>query len=244
MLQAEIPEINKGAKRLLGAIRFEAEAGQIWGVIGPNGAGKSTLLRCLAGVGHPAAALLWHGKALPAARIGYLPQAFHISTGLSVLECVLLGRRETLGWRVAQRSLAAAGAMLDRLHLGHLAHRSMDSLSGGQQQMVLLAQRLLRAPDLMLLDEPTSALDLHHQLHILEHLRDHTRSTGSVIVMALHDLTLAARFCDRLLLLNGGTVVSRGAVEVVLTDHTIRHCWQIRPEILTASDGYPVIVPH
>lgn len=241
-LTANLPAVVKGRTQVLHPIQIAAQAGQVLGVIGPNGAGKSTLLRNLAGLETPYAC--WNGQLLSRDHIGYLPQTFHMNAQLSVLEAVLLGKREALGWRVPQADLTAAGAVLAELGLSHLAARSMDSLSGGQQQMVLLAQRVLRAPRLMVLDEPTSALDLHHQLGVLRHLKAYARREGAVVVMALHDLTLAARFCDRLLLLCKGQGMASGDCEAVLSSQMIAASWQISPEILRAKDGACVIVPH
>ncbi|MCB6178983.1 ABC transporter ATP-binding protein [Rhodobacter sp. Har01] len=243
-LHASLPAVRKGRRTILHPLELTAEPGQMLGVIGPNGAGKSTLLRSLAGAEGPRPPTTWQGAPLPARRIAYMPQAFQISAGLTVLECVLLGRRETLGWHVLPADMAEAEAVLHRLGLSDLAPRGMDTLSGGQQQMVLLAQRLVRAPLLMVLDEPTSALDLHHQLAILRHLVGYARSARAVIVLALHDLTLAARFCDRLWLLHQGALVDSGPAARVLTARAIGQCWQVAPEILTGRDGHPVIVPH
>ena len=243
-LQVGVPAIRKRRTTVLQALSLTAPAGRILGVIGPNGAGKSTLLRSIAGQGEAPARLALRGLPLARGAIGFLPQAFQVTARLTVTECVLLGRRETLGWHLATGDLADAAAVLDRLGLAGMADRELDSLSGGQQQMVLLAQRLLRRPVLMLLDEPTSALDLRHQLAILQHLRAYARDHGAVVILALHDLTLAARFCDRLLLLAGGRMVATGAAADVLTADRIGAAWGISPEILVSRDGAPVIVPH
>lgn len=239
-LSAQLPPVFKGRAQILHPIRIDLPAGQVLGVIGPNGAGKSTLLRSLAGGGHAR----WAGQDLVPAQVAYLPQAYHMNARLSVLETVLLGRREALGWRVTPQDLAAASAVLAELGLGHLEARSMDRLSGGQQQMVLVAQRLLRAPRLLVLDEPTSALDLHHQLVILRQLKTYARSRQAAAVMALHDLTLAARFCDRLLLVKDGRQIAQGPTADVLSEQRIGACWNVSVEVLLAQDGCPVIIPH
>lgn len=173
------------------------------GVIGPNGSGKSTLLRAIAGLSAEAVAVSRDGHALGRRDIGHLPQAFTVKSSIFVLECILLGRREDLGLRVPAALIGDAEALLDRLGLADFADRRMSALSGGQQQRVLIAQRLFRAPALMLMDEPTSALDLHHQVSALAALQTYVRQAKGAVIVALHDLTLAARYCDRIMLVSG-----------------------------------------
>ena len=241
-LTAKLTSVFKGRTQILHPMTVTLPAGQVLGVIGPNGAGKSTLLRSLTGIDKPHAH--WNGLPLPRAQIGYMPQAFQMNARLSVLEAVLLGKREALGWSVTSADLAAAAKVLSELGLSHLQGRSMDRLSGGQQQMVLVAQRLLRAPRLLILDEPTSALDLHHQLVILRHLKAYTQSRQAATIMALHDLTLAGRFCDQLLLVKDGKAVAFGPTQDVLSEQRIAECWDVSVEVMQAKDGCPVIVPH
>jgi len=241
-LSANLPAVFKGRCQILHPMEIGVPAGQMLGVIGPNGSGKSTLLRSLAGIDRLHAD--WNGVPLTRDQIGFMPQGFQMNARLTVLEAVLLGKREALGWRVAPADLEAANAVLSDLGLAHLEGRSMDRLSGGQQQMVLVAQRLLRAPCLLILDEPTSALDLHHQLVILRHLKTYTQSKQAATIMALHDLTLAGRFCDSLLVLKDGNAVAFGQTDDVLSRQCIAECWNVSVEVMQAKDGCPVIVPH
>jgi iron complex transport system ATP-binding protein len=241
-LTASLPAVFKSRSQILHPMEIAVPAGQVLGVIGPNGAGKSTLLRSLAGIDKSHAR--WNSVPLSRDQIGYMPQAFQMNARLSVLEAVLMGKREALGWRVDLADLDAAAKVLSDLGLSHLESRSMDRLSGGQQQMVLVAQRLLRAPRLLILDEPTSALDLHHQLVILRHLKTYTQTRQAATVLALHDLTLAGRFCDKLLVLKDGATVAFGQTEDVLSRQCIAECWNVSVEVMQAKDGCPVIVPH
>lgn len=223
--------------------RLDLCAGGFIGVVGPNGAGKSTFLRALAG-------LLPHGgdKRLDggwpeARRIGFLPQNFAVQAALSVAECVLLGRREDLGWRVTPQDRAEVDRALARFGLSHLADRRMDALSGGQQQLILLAQRMSRAPRLLILDEPTSALDLHHQIEALTHLKQ-VAENGVLVIAALHDLTLAGRFADRLVLIDEGRLRASGPARHVLSQPVLDPVYRIASEYLSDRCGNPVIVPH
>lgn len=243
-LTLEAIAVARGRRQVLAPLTAGFAPGQIVGVVGPNGAGKSTLLQALAGLLPHRGRMLWNGAALMPRQIGFLPQAFMVRAQLSVLECVLLGRREHLGWRVAECDRAAALAMLDRVGIAALAARRMDTLSGGQQQLVLLAQRLLREPVLLILDEPTSALDMHHQIAVLRHLQGHVRASGGLVLAALHDLTMAARFCDGLLMLCDGALVAGGPPDEVLTAEALARVYRITPEILRARDRGKVIVPH
>ena len=244
MLMIDLPALHRGGLRVLEPASLQLAPGAVVALVGPNGAGKSTLLQAMAGLAPERVRLRLGPRDLPRAEIGFLPQAFAVRSGLSVLDCILLGRREALGLRVAPRLIAEAEALLARLGLAPLADRPMQALSGGQQQRVLIAQRLFRRPGLLLLDEPTSALDLHHQLEVMALLRAHAAQTGTPVVAALHDLGLALRWCDRVLLLAEGRLLADGPPQTVLTPDRLTRHWRISPEILQARDGKPVIVPH
>lgn len=244
MIEIVIPAISRRNAVILHPLRLGIPQGQMLGIIGPNGAGKSTLLAAIAGQVPETVDLHRDGHPLTRQDIGHLPQNFAVRSTLTVLEAVLLGRREELGLRVPPALLEAALDCLSGLGLSELASRPLNALSGGQQQRVLLAQRLFRDPRLLLLDEPTSALDLHHQMEVLARLRAHARAAAVPVLCALHDLTLAARFCDRLIVLAAGQLVADGAPADVLTSGSIAAHWQIAPEILTCRTGHPVLVAH
>lgn len=198
--------------------------GQVVGVIGPNASGKSTLFRAIAGLLRPAAGRLTLdgedlarlGRRDRARRIAYMPQAFGCNAILTVFESVLLALKQTTGWRVHPDNLGEVARTLAALKLAHLADRGLAQLSGGQAQMVAVAQVLVRDPAVVLLDEPTSALDLHHQLSILGAVRREMRARGRIVMAALHDLNLAAEFCDRLILIRDGRVLADGAPGAIL----------------------------
>ncbi len=245
MFELRIPPLHRGRAEIVAGAEFSLRGGVLTALVGPNGAGKSTLLRALAGLARERATIRARGGAvLGAARIGFLPQGFEVGAALSVRDCVLLGRREALGLRVAPALLAQAEALIARLGLGALADRPMSALSGGQQQRVLIAQRLFRAPEVLLLDEPTSALDLHHQLATLETLRNYAQETGAAVLCALHDLSLAARFCAEALVLSGGRLSAPCPPEAALGEAVLRDHWRIAPEFLRARDAGLVVVPH
>jgi iron complex transport system ATP-binding protein len=214
-------------RAVLAGVDLRLDAGHILAVIGPNGAGKSTLLRVAAGVLRPSA-----GRALLAGRdlrefaprerarqIAVVPQEGPIPTGLFVREMVSLGRtpysRLLLGPTAQDR--AAVTWALEAAGIEELADRFFDELSGGERQRVILARALAQQPRLLLLDEPTANLDLHHQVAMLELVRGLSRDHGLAVLAAVHDLQLAALYCDRVALLNAGQIVSQGPPEAVLT---------------------------
>ncbi|EEB85572.1 ABC transporter ATP-binding protein [Roseobacter sp. GAI101] len=234
--------VDAGRRRLLHIDALDLPSTGLIAVIGPNGAGKSTLLGALAGVIAHRGTKSLDGDWPAPERIGFMPQNFAVSAAMSAADCVLLGRRERLGWRVTAQDRAEVARALAALDLSALSDRRMDRLSGGQQQRVLLAQRLIRDPRVLILDEPTSALDMHHQLEVLDHLR--ALASERLVLAALHDLTLAARHADHIVFLDNGELVIAGPTAEVLRPASLNHAYRIDSEILTDRNGGAVIVAH
>lgn len=208
--------------------------GEWLGVIGPNGAGKTTLLRAVAGlvsfdgtVQLGPRAVADAGRRELARLVAFVPQIPETPPTLTVAEYVLLGRTPHIGYLATERRsdrLAAARA-ISRLALGPFVHRSLDSLSGGERQRVVLARALAQEAPLLLLDEPTSALDLgrgQQALELIDALRCEHELT---VIAAMHDLTLAGMYADRLVLMNAGRIVADGDPQAVLTEATIASCY-------------------
>lgn len=244
MIEIQLPALRRGSTKILSPCTLSLRAGEVVGVIGPNGAGKTTLLSVIAGLAPERVRVVQDGAPLDRAQIGYLPQAFTVRSTLTVLDCILLGRRETLGLRVPDSIITEAEALLASFGLADLADRAMQDLSGGQQQRVLIAQRLFRKPKLLVLDEPTSALDLHHQLDVMHRLRNHCQTARIPMIAAIHDLTLAARFCSRIVVLAQGGILADAPPDQALSARCLAENWRIQPEVLTSSGGFQVIVPH
>ncbi|WDD94339.1 ABC transporter ATP-binding protein [Burkholderia sp. FERM BP-3421] len=218
-------------------------------VLGPNGVGKSTLLRALARL-LPARgeAMLGPTDLLRCARrdhlrcVGYLPQSLPQASSLLVYEAVSGALRATCGGLGEHEHDARVQAVFAQLHLHPLAMKSLDQLSGGQRQMVGLAQVLIRHTPLLLLDEPTSALDLRWQLLALEAMRDAARRRGAIVLVAMHDLNLASRFCDRMALLGPHGLLACGSPAEVLQVEHVRRAYQVEARIeRTASDDCVVL---
>jgi iron complex transport system ATP-binding protein len=223
--------------------------GQITALLGPNGSGKSTLLRALAGLtraqtgtlsldGEP---LALSAAAARSHSVVYLPQALPAGVRLQVLESVLVACCATRGAfheRSARAAdLALARAVLERLGIDALASRSLDELSGGQRQLVGIAQALVREPQVLLLDEPLSALDLNHQFHVMGVLRDITRERKLVTVVVLHDINTALRDCDQAMLLHGGRMACFGPTPEVVTRASLEEVFGVSARIERCSRG-------
>ena len=242
-LKLEHVVVARGKAAILHDINAELSPGQIIGVVGPNGTGKSTLIHAIANLMPFSGSITWQAKPVDLRQIGYMPQHTHVRADLSVIETVLLGRHEQLGWRVSMTHLEEALAVLGDFGIVELHNRNMRTLSGGQQQLVLLAQRLLRAPQLLLLDEATSALDIRHQLKVFERLRSYVERSGALVVVAIHDLNLAARHTDKIVLLDRGKVAGCGTFSHVIHARSLREVYGIEAELLASSTGHSVILP-
>ncbi|MGD9124337.1 MAG: ABC transporter ATP-binding protein [Desulfarculaceae bacterium] len=223
---------------VLYGIDVEVSQGEVLAVAGPNGAGKTTLLKCLLAVlplqggevlvdGAPLSEMDGRTRAR---RLAYVPQATPAKFPISVFDAVLLGRRPYLGWRPSNNDLQLTDEILKTMGLEALAGHDFDRLSGGEKQKVILARAFAQEALYMLLDEPTSNLDLKHQLEVLELVRTRVKRRGIGAIVAIHDLNLAIRFADRVLLLNRGEIFANGSAEEVLTSSNIREVYEVDVE--------------
>jgi iron complex transport system ATP-binding protein len=225
--------------------------GQVTATIGPNAAGKSTLFKCIAGLLKPSGSVSFDGQAASVFRsraeysrlVSYLPQEYPSTAALTVFEAILLARQQSASWIVGDDDLSRVAAVLDRLELDALALRYLGELSGGQRQMVAVAQALAREPRVLLLDEPTSSLDLQRQLELLSLVRSIAVERGITVLIAMHDLNLAARFADRLIVLHRGLVHASGTAAAVLTEPMLREVYGVEARIAVDGDGVAQVTP-
>jgi len=238
-----------GSKMVLDHIYLQVDS-RVTAIIGPNAVGKTTLLKCLCGILKPLGRISLGGRELGdldkkelARIVGYLPQGVGGRTVLSVLEAVLLGRLTSLSWRVSDEDLDVALETLERLGIANLASRPLGELSGGQRQLVSIAQVLMQRPEILLMDEPTNNLDLQHQLEILALIRDTGRAADLTTLIAMHDLNLAARYADQIVVLHRGTVYAVGQPSSVLTAEVIRDVYGVHARVSLDGDGIPLVMP-
>jgi iron complex transport system ATP-binding protein len=219
-------------------LSFHVQSGELLALIGPNGAGKSTVLRALAQLLPHQGRVLLDGEDLArlaphqrARRLAYLAQGDQVAWPLQVRDFVALGRLPHQGrWRLASASKTdqnAVDAALSAMHLTDMAERHLHALSGGERARARLARAMAVQAPLLLADEPVAALDPYHQLSVMELLRAQCNA-GHAVVVVLHDLTLASRFCDRVLLLQGGRAVACGAPRHVLTPAHLQRVYQVQ----------------
>ncbi len=239
--------VSAGGKTIVDGVSFEVERGEWVSILGPNGAGKTTLLRVLAGtIGFRGEASL-DGRRLGGLRrrevarlVALVPQTPVVPAAMTVAEYVLLGRTPHLA-PLAQEGAedrAAAAAALRRLDLDELAGRELGSLSGGELQRAVIGRALAQAAPILLLDEPTTALDIGHQQQVLELVDSLRREEGLTVVAAMHDLTLAAQYGDRVVLVDRGRIVAEGSARDVLTSERVEELYGARVRVV---DG--VVVP-
>ncbi|HEX7853088.1 MAG TPA: ABC transporter ATP-binding protein [Sphingobium sp.] len=247
----EALSVRLGRRRVLENVSATLEAGKLAGIIGPNGAGKSTLVRAMLGLTPIAAGSVRIDAqdiaALPsrdlARRIAYLPQGQTLHWPLSVERLVALGRLPHLAplSRMSAEDQAIISEAMARADVTHLAGRVATELSGGERARVLLARALAVGASGLVADEPLASLDPGHQIDVMTLLRREA-DAGGLIVAVLHDLTMAARYCDRLLLIDGGRLVADGPPAEVLTSDLLRSVYGIRALVDTA-DGATMVVP-
>lgn len=246
MISWDQVEVSYDGTRVLGPVSVEVADGGWYGLIGPNGSGKSTMLKAAVGlVEHTGTVKLVNGRRRPGLDVAWMPQRPSMPEHMTVAEYVMLGRSPHIGYLSGEgpSDRAAASSALERLDLVALSARTLATLSGGEAQRAVLARALAQEAPIVLLDEPTASLDLGHAVEVLEVVEELRRADGLTVVTAIHDLTLAARFCDRLVLLSRGEVAAQGQVSSVLTDEVLQPHYGGSVSVINGPDG-PAVLPR
>ncbi len=247
-------EVRYGNELALAPYSEHIESGEWVGLIGPNGAGKSSLLKAIAGLVRATGSVIVGEVVLDgrdprsrARQVAYVAQEPLIPDDMNVFDYVLLGRTPHIGYFGSESAhdRDVVRDVIDRLRLGGFADRMLGSMSGGERQRAVLARALAQEAPVLVLDEPTSALDIGHQQQALElvtELREHQAIT---VISAMHDLTLAGTYADRLVLLDQGDVVASGSAVEVLTAERLGEVFHVCVTVdVDPSDGAVIVVPR
>lgn len=248
MLRIENLNFSYNGRLVLNNISLNTEPGDFLGIVGPNGSGKSTLLRNIDGILKPKNGEIYidekNQESLNrreiAKLIGYVPQKEGNIFPITVFETVLLGRKPHINWKETKKDKQIVAETLEKLHLGDFALRDINQLSGGERQKVYIARALVQRPKMLLLDEPTANLDLKHQIEVLDLLLE-TKKKGVTIIIAIHDLNLALRYCDRFIILSNGKVFASGKQEII-NKKNIEMVYGVKVDVLN-KDGQKIIIP-
>lgn len=242
-IRTEDTTLSYGAARILKGISLETHTGEFVGIIGPNGSGKSTLLKCIYRVLKPDDGCIWLGdqelhemKIRNSARkVAVVAQHNYYNFEFSVREVVMMGRapHKKMLEKDGAKDFEIVDQALKTVGMYEFADRNFSTLSGGEQQRVILARALAQQTPCLILDEPTNHLDITHQLQLMELVR----GLNVTVLSAIHDLNIAAMYCDRLYILKDGEIVGSGTPEELLTPETIRRVYQVESEIVRDRNG-------
>lgn len=237
-----------GAKEVLKGVSFSAQKGEFVAILGNNGTGKSTLMLCLNKIREPKAGTVTVNEqnvlTLPrkacAKLMSYVAQKAELSDA-TVYDTVMLGRLPYMNWQTTPHDHALCEAVIEKLNLESLKMRSVSTLSGGEQQKVMLARALVQEPEVLLLDEPTSSLDIKNAHEMLSEVRTLCIEASLTVLMVIHDLNLALRYCDKFLFLKDGKVYRFGDKSVI-TEDVLEAVYGIPTRLITV-DGETMIAP-
>jgi iron complex transport system ATP-binding protein len=237
--------------QVLKDVDMEVKLGEMLSIVGPNGSGKSTLLKCINRILKTQQnTVLIDGEDTSKMNLrelsklmGYVPQSSANTFPFTVFDIVLMGRKPYIHWSLSERDTEIVAEMLDFIGIGELAMRHYNELSGGEQQKVIIARALAQQPQILLLDEPTNSLDIKHQLEILCILKSLAKTKHCSVIVAMHDLNLASRFSDRMLMLKQGCIFTVGTPDAVLTEENIESVYGVKTQVTNSVLGRPQVTP-
>ena len=245
MIKIEDLSVRIGNRNILTDINIEIEVGKWTCLVGPNGAGKTTLLKSLLGSQAYSGSITDSGIEVfknHDRNVAFVPQQPQIPIGMSVSEYVMLGRSKRDGWgNESNKSRALVADILQLTGLFGMQNQFVSQLSGGEMQRALIARALVQEPTLILLDEPTSALDLHHQIAVLNNI-ELLKERGVTIISTMHDITLAAMYAEKIVVMHQGKVLLNGTSDFVIHSPELKTAFENRINVFTLDSGRPVIV--
>lgn len=242
--------LSYGTNQVLHDLSFEFQDAEIVAIVGPNGSGKSSLVRCLNKLVTPQSGEVIVGgekvygmHSREVAKIfGYVPQNFQDTFPATVIDTILMGRKPYATWRSGKSDIMKVTEVMKLLHLEQFALRYHSELSGGQRQKVMIARAFAQESKVLLFDEPTSQLDIKHQLEIMDLVKETVRMKKILAILVVHDLNLASRYADRIIMLKDGRIHAVGDPKNVLTEDNIRAVYDV--DSLIMHDGeVPCVVP-
>ena len=239
-----------GSKTILDDISFDVDTGEVLALLGPNGSGKSTLIKTICNIMEPRSGQILIDETPIediditdlAKIVSYVPQSTAAATYTTVMDTVLLGRKPYVTWSYRQKDIDYALDAMKAMRIIGYSSRDVSDLSGGQRQRVFLARSLAQCPSFFIFDEPTSALDLKHQMNTMIKMREVVHDKGAGMVIALHDITLAMNYSDKVLMLKNGKIFAYGTPDETITEENIRAVYGVESRIMEA-EGRRFILP-
>lgn len=251
LMKVEDLGFSWGDNVVINSVDFIVKENELVSVLGKNGAGKSTLLKCLNKILRPdRGRIMIHGEDITeldipttSKKMSYVPQSITSNFSMDVFDVILLGRRPYINWSVGENDRNLVSKTIESMGLSDLAFRRFDRLSGGEKQRVIIAKAVAQNPNLFLFDEPTSDLDLKNQIEVMKELRKIvTEEDGKAALIAIHDINIASRFSDRIMLLHEGKIISNGKPSDVLTPENIGLVFEVSSNQVMGEDGILRIV--
>jgi len=240
-----------GNKDILKDVDLELNPSEVLGILGPNGSGKTTMIRCINGILTPrqgsitmdSKEVLEMPKLEIAKNLGYVPQnSLSDLCTPSVYEVVLMGRRPHITWEFSSKDKDIVWEAMEEMNIKHLATSRFDRLSSGQTQRVLMARAIAQEAKVLLLDEPTSNLDVRYQIDVMQTIQKLVKTKNVAACAIIHDLDLAMRFCDKIVLLMDGNVVAAGDSEEILTPENIKATYGVDSIIDRTYDRARILI--